>query len=687
MSILIGRTTRVLVQGITGKQGRKISVEMIDYGTHVVAGVTPGKGGDTVHGLPVYNTVAEALQAHPEINTSLVSVPREGTKAAAMEALACPQVRLVNILTEGLPRRDAAEIVQHARKHGTRVIGPASIGIINPIERAKVGAIGGNDPGVFYPGQIAVFSKIGGMCLSIATEIFNTLGLGTSIVVGIGGDRVTGTSFKDLLELVRDDRDTSLVILNGEVGGDYEEEAARYIKETNYPKRVVARLTGIGAQNIFPRGSRMGHAGAIIGEGRFGSYESKVDAFEKAGVKVAKTSEELIAIVERAVPRRGPDLEVALSKEFELVSISKTKLENLKSQVRAVPLRTHLTHLIDGMPHFRGRPLTQLMRTASVPRMIYEALTKEDADDAHAAQVARDLVLCARTIPPPDAARAAAVASCRGGSPLNAAVSAGLLALPAAGHERLPASLRDRYAPVQVDALVLIPQVVDLVASILGHELHWNDESIESVIFQALAGRKPSAAEANLMRAAFVSCVDHTPATPSSLAAITSYSGGNSLKTALAAGITAMGDTHAGAGEGTARILTGFLAKMRQACAASGAYEADGVRITDVKGLAAYIVDKVTGAYGGEKGRIPGYGHRYYSLYGKDPRAVTLLEMARELGVAGDYCLLASEIEATLKAKKAQGLCFNVDGVIGAVLCDLKMRPETGKAIFIIPRT
>ncbi|MGD0094353.1 MAG: CoA-binding protein, partial [Planctomycetota bacterium] len=149
MSILIDKHTRVLIQGLTGKQGRKISLEMVDYGTHVVGGVTPGKGGGTVSGLPVYNTVAEAVRAHPEINTSLVSVPREATKAAALEALACDRIKLVNILTEGVPRRDAAEIVQAARKRGTRVLGPASIGIIAPNERVKVGAIGGNDPGVF----------------------------------------------------------------------------------------------------------------------------------------------------------------------------------------------------------------------------------------------------------------------------------------------------------------------------------------------------------------------------------------------------------------------------------------------------------------------------------------------------------------------------------------------------------
>jgi succinyl-CoA synthetase alpha subunit len=684
MNTLIDKNTRVLIQGITGKQGRRVSMEMLDYGTHVVAGVTPGRGGQDVYGVPVYNSVAEAMAEHTDINASLVSVPREGTKDAVLEAIAVGKIKMVNILTEGVPRQDAARIVRAARDAGVRVVGPASVGIINPIDRVKIGAIGGNDPGVFYPGEIAIFSKSGGMCLSLATEIFNVLGHGTSIVVGIGGDRISGSDFCDLLELVRNDDRTKLVILNGEVGGDYEERAARYIQDTRFPKPVIARITGIGAQNIFPRGSRMGHAGAIIGEGRFGTYESKVEAFERVGVPVAKTSEDLVGFIEKTLPHRRQDFEAPLSKDFELVSISKQKLETMKSQLRAVQIRTHLTQIVDGTPFFRGRALPQLMRQASAARMIFEALTKEDDGRQQTDQLARDLVLCATTNPASESARAAARASSRGGSPMNAAIAAGLLALPAAGNP-LPAALHQRYAPLEADALTLFTQVVDLVACILGNELQWNEsEHLESAMFRAIAGRQPSRVENLLMQAIFVSCVDHTPATPSSLAAIASYSGGTSLKTALAAGISAMGESHAGAGEGTGQILQTYLAKLRES---GGAFEADGVRVADLKDLAAYIINKITGAYGGQKGKIPGYGHRHYGLYGRDPRAVALLTIAKELGLAGDHCTLACEIETILKKKKAMGLCFNVDGVIGALLSDLGLRPETGKAFFIIPRT
>ena len=687
MSILISKATRFIIQGITGKQGTAISQTMIDYGAGVVAGVTPGKGGETVNGLAVHDTVADAVRAHPEANASLISVPRDSAKDAAFEAITSGPLQLVNILTEGMAQRDAAEIVQCAEDHGVRVVGPASIGIINPIERVKVGAIGGNDPGVFYPGSMAIFSKSGGMCLSIAVEIFNRLGYGTSIVVGVGGDRVTGTTFRDLLELVRDDKDTELVILNGEVGGTYEEDAAAYIRETRYPKPVIARLTGIGAQNIFPRGSRMGHAGAIIGEGHAGTYQSKVEAFEAAGAPVAKTSRDLIRLVEQAMPRGEPDLDGALSAELELVSISKPKLENLKSQVRAVQIRTALTRLANGVPCFRGYPLTDLIRNASIPEMVFMALKKADVSHDEAFRLKQDFLYCARSFAPDDAVRNMARESYEAGAQMHTAVSAALLAMRDPDLDALPETIARRYTQDQARALMLGPQVISIVAGILQNPLTWDDaKAIECAVFRAVSGRAPQAGELEVTRALFVACLDHTPATPSSLAAIASYSGGNRMKTALAAGITAMGETHAGAGEGAARLFVDFMTRFHEARNRSIALEADGVRIEDVAGLAAYMVDKVTGVYGGEKRRLPGYGHRYYSTYGADPRAQTLLTIAAEVGLGREYVALAQAVEASLREKKSPALCINVDGVIGALLCEMQLPQAGGKALFIMPR-
>jgi len=688
MSVLIGRHTHVIVQGITGKQGTKISQEMVDYGTSVVAGVTPGKGGAMVDGVPVYDTVADALLAHPEANLSLVSVPPAAALGAAIEAMRCGRIRLVNILTEGIPLHDVARICQAAEDQGVRVVGPSSIGIINPVERVKIGAIGGNDPGVFYPGEIAVFSKSGGMCLSISMEIFNTLGYGTSIVVGIGGDRIRGTTFRDLLELVRDDDQTRLVILNGEIGGTCEEDAAAYIRETSYPKPVIARLTGIGVEHIFPRGTRMGHAGAIIGDRNVGTYESKVGAFEQAGVPVAKTSEELIELVERTMPRRGRDLEGPISTELELVKISKTKLENLKEQIRAVQIRTALTHLVEGVPYFRGYPLVDLIRNASVPEMAAMVLKREDVSREEARWLKEDLLYCARRFRPAKPAVKAALGALAGGAPLQVAVSATLLAMEEPSVDALPDEIARRHTVGQARALMLAPQVINIVAALFRSPLGWDEgQAIETAVFAAMSGRAPNAAEQEITRATLVACADHTPATPSSLAAVTTYSGGNTMKTALAAGIAAMGETHAGAGEAAARVLSEYLAALREARERNGALERDGVRVEDVRALGAYMVDKVTGVHGGEKGRIPGYGHRYYGRYGADPRAEALLDIAGERGLAGEHCELARAVEHALREKKSPMLCINIDGVIGALLCEVGLAPAAGKALFIMART
>jgi len=671
MSILVDRNTRAIVSGITGKQGMKLASEMTDYGTVVVAGVTPGKGGTDVNGIPVYNSIADAVEAHPDANTGLVSVPREFAKDAAVEAITSGKLPLVNVLTEGIPNKDAAEMVEYAREYGVRLIGPASVGIIAPQHRVKIGAIGGNDPGVFYPGRIALFSKSGGMCLSIALEIFNDLGYGVSTVVGVGGDRIVGTTFRDLLELVRNDPETQLVILNGEVGGNYEEEAARYISENGFTKRVVARMSGIGGEAIFARGSRMGHAGAIIGEGEVGSFESKVRAFEAAGIPVAKSSEELITLVEREMPRRTPDFERAIESDIELVSISKAKLEGLKSQVRAVQTKTALTQLVNGVPYFRGYALPDLMRNASIAEMTYMALREEDPEPRSLAHFEKAMDLAIETAAVPNEALEAAVASYSAGNSLNSACAAGLLAIPnhelAAQPDLPPSVSQDDFA-----ALVLLSQVTRMIASVLDNGA-FEANSMGDAFFGALAGRTPDHKEIAMIRAIFAACLDHTPATPSSLAAITSYSGGNSLKTALAAGISAMGDVHAGAGEGTAQFLTEAL---------SGSARPD-----DVPAVAQHVIDTFAGKFGGPKSKLPGYGHRYYSMYGEDPRALALLEIARQMGISGPHIDLALEIETILKRDKAPGLCINVDGAIGALICEMGIAPKAGKGTFIIPRT
>lgn len=289
MSILINKNTRVLVQGITGKEGSRAAEQMLDYGTKVLAGVTPGKGGQEILGLPVFNSVAEALNKFPEINTTSIAVPGGFAKSAILEAVE-NKIPLIHILTEHIPILDTAICFAKAEASRVRLVGPSSIGIISP-GQAKLGSIGGPDPDFSYSlGNIGVISKSGGMTSEISL-ILKKAGLGVSTAVGIGGDLIVGSTFADLLPLFEKDPDTDAVVIFGEIGGTYEEQAAQAIKHGAINKPVAAFISGLFAETL-PVGLALGHAGAIIEKGR-ARRADKVAALEEAGVKIAQTPDQL----------------------------------------------------------------------------------------------------------------------------------------------------------------------------------------------------------------------------------------------------------------------------------------------------------------------------------------------------------------------------------------------------------
>lgn len=275
MAIIVDDNTKLVVQGITGYQGSYHSKAMMDFGTKVVAGTSPGKAGEKVNNIPVFDSVSEAIET-TGANTSCIFVPAPFCKDAALEAIDAGIKTLV-VVTEHLPVLDAIHFVSVARSRGITVIGPNCPGIASP-GRAKVGILPNM---IFKKGNIGVVSKSGTLTYEIVNSITEH-GLGQSTCVGIGGDRVSGTSFIDILEAFEADKQTKHIVLVGEIGGTAEEEAAEYIKE-NIDKPVVAYIAGRTA----PPGKRMGHAGAIIARGR-GTAESKIKALEAAGVKVAK---------------------------------------------------------------------------------------------------------------------------------------------------------------------------------------------------------------------------------------------------------------------------------------------------------------------------------------------------------------------------------------------------------------
>jgi succinyl-CoA synthetase alpha subunit len=289
MAILVGSDTRLIVQGITGRDGSFHTGQMLSYGTRVVGGIRPGKGGTTVAGVPVFNTVKEAVR-ETNANTSIIFVPAAGGADAIMEA-ASAGLPLVVCITEGTPIHDMVRVMRFLRDYDTRLIGPNCPGVITP-GAAKVGIMPGN---VFAPGRVGLISRSGTLTYEVANEL-TSRGIGQSTCVGIGGDPVIGSTFVDILRLFIDDDGTDLVVLLGEIGGSDEEDAAAYMAALPAERRkpMVAFISGRSA----PPGKRMGHAGAII-SGGVGGPEHKVQAFQATGVPVADTIPELGELVVR----------------------------------------------------------------------------------------------------------------------------------------------------------------------------------------------------------------------------------------------------------------------------------------------------------------------------------------------------------------------------------------------------
>jgi succinyl-CoA synthetase alpha subunit len=288
MAIWVDNDTRLLVQGITGKEGEFHALGCREYGTNVVAGVTPGKGGQSVEGIPVFDSVEEA-RAQTGCNVSMIFVPPPFAADAIMEAAAAG-VELVVAITEGIPVADMLEVRAFLRDHPTRLIGPNCPGIISP-GMAKVGIMPGH---IHAPGKIGIVSRSGTLTYEAVWQVTN-LGLGQSTCIGIGGDPLPGTNFIDVLTAFAADPETAGVILIGEIGGSAEEEAAAWI-ESNYDRPVVGFIAGRTA----PPGRRMGHAGAIISGGK-GTAKEKMEALRAAGIHVAESPADIGSTMAQAL--------------------------------------------------------------------------------------------------------------------------------------------------------------------------------------------------------------------------------------------------------------------------------------------------------------------------------------------------------------------------------------------------
>ncbi len=298
MSILIDQTKRVLVQGITGREGMARTKLMREYGTNVVAGVTPGKGGQEVEGVPVYDTVQEAWEKAGPIDISVLYIPAPIVKSAALEAIYAG-VKLLVIIPDRVPMWDVLAISKAAKEHGARFTGPNCLGVLSP-GKAVVGMIGGRASSArawFFPGPVGVTSRSGGMTSSTAYYLARA-GIGATTLVHVGGDAVIGLPHPDVIRLFQQDPETKAIVMFGEIGGTQEERVADLIEAGEVTKPVVAYIGGKAAKS----GTRFSHAGAIIEGGR-GTYEGKVDRLRSVGVTVVEAFSDLPAATKEVLAK------------------------------------------------------------------------------------------------------------------------------------------------------------------------------------------------------------------------------------------------------------------------------------------------------------------------------------------------------------------------------------------------
>lgn len=296
MSILIHRDTRFIVQGITGREAVNLTRENLDYGAKIVGGVTPGRAGRDIYGVPVYDCVRDVIRKHGAVDGAVVCVPPAGTRDAVFEAIE-NGIRLVVVVTENVPRREVAQMVELAALRGARIIGPNCLGIISPDE-AKMGGIGGpaaNTRQAYRKGPIGIMSRSGGMTTEIASTL-TAAGLGQSTCVSIGGDAIVGTTYAELMPLFEADAETKAIAIYSEPGGRMEAELAEWVRANRSRLPIVAFMAGRFMDEM--KGMRFGHAGTIV-EGKEDTTAEKIARMEAAGISVAERIEEIPALIRR----------------------------------------------------------------------------------------------------------------------------------------------------------------------------------------------------------------------------------------------------------------------------------------------------------------------------------------------------------------------------------------------------
>jgi len=656
LAYLVGKVSKKLAKRIAstgkidtaviglGRQGTRHAGLMRDFGTTVTAAVAPGRGGAKVHtDIPVYNTVADMLVDHPDI--AAVSIWRHYSTAAdaAVEAIEAG-IPLVVLISEGMPVRDVRRTVVAARKHKTLLLGPNTPGVIFPPEHVKVGML----PDVFYPAEpkpgkftssgVTICSRSGAILYHMSDALASA-GIAQNAVIGVGGDSVIGSPFPKVVPLAIKYPKTDLLVVAGEIGGCQEELLAEDIKANpkRYPKPIVALISGRCA----PQGKTMGHAGAIVAPGAdYGTYESKKKALESAGVTVVNSQHGLIRAVKKALG----------GKTYFLPERYYARMKQVWEAPPPAPTwPTSITRVAPNDLAVRGKPLPKLIGKRSLLEVTGLLVTGKFPSKPALAKL-NTLAVSAATKPLPKVAFSAA-------DDASKKLAAMLLADTRLGS--FVGSELERTA-------FCLGRAAACFGKIFRSPVVRNPD-FATLAARAVAGDKSlSGKKVKMVEAMMVASVDHGVTPPSCQATILASTVRARFEVAVASGISAITDVHGGAGEKAAAFFS--------QCAALAAKSKLSLREATEKLIAERTA---TGA------RIEGLGHRVHT---RDPRRDVLWRMSSQTGVAGDCVAISRLVTDAFSAVRGMTLPINVDGVIGAIVADMGIKPQIAKALFVFGR-
>lgn len=630
-----------------GNQGTRHAGLMMGYGTDVTCGVAPGKGGTLAHEeIPVYNSAAEAVAAHPNIAVASIWRHYSTAKDATIEVIRSG-VPIIVLISEFIPVRDVRDILVEARKYNTMLFGPNTPGIIFPPEHIKVGML----PDIFQPevkdnktgrSGVTVISRSGAILYHLSDALASA-GISQNAVFGVGGDSAIGTRFVDLVSLAMGFEGTDLVVIAGEIGGMQEELLAQDMKARpeKYPKPLVALISGAHA----PEGKTMGHAGAVVAPGQaYGTHVSKREALENAGAVVVNHQQDLIDEVTKKLQKQY----------FDIDAYYKRMQEKWEAKPPAETWGTLITNVLPNNLLVHGYPLQEIIAKKSFLEAAYLLPMGEFPDNASVAKLNR-IAVAAAQLPGPKYRFSYPDLSKTLGTYIQI-------------DEKIATF---EYTTVAELIANTLGRVARFLAMIFDNETALNDlpEDIDfaDVIYRAMVGdTSADAAKVKLLNAMITASVDHGVTPPSAQTTILLASVRPPYEVAVAGGVQAITDVHGGAGQKAANFFKSAVAKAHT----------ENLDIEEATFMRMREIIKA-----GE--RIEGLGHRVHT---QDPRRDVLWELSQEAGYAGDCVAVSKVVSEAFFRVRGMNLPINVDGVIGAIVADMDIDPSLAKAIFVFGR-